>query len=350
MKHFLLSLLFVLYSTVTMFSQEVLKEFIIEKGSPPLVSEIFKEYGCNPDDGVIVFNTTIPDLEFTIPDAPNRLKHVSSFDTTNKRYVLCVQPTDGIGGYTKYAILVNGKIYKPEAQPVSAIKPGVAQYFKINPKKEFQPRQWYVALGGGSNLIGDVAFPCGGFELGYYINSKNRLSVEFDFGSYTEKELEKFSYTVTTNPSGSQEHYNDGKINYDYMSVLFLVSWSYIVDLTGKFQWRIGPSIGSLSISGADSYTPTEVRGVRIEGLPEPQSVSQGAFVYGVNTGITWNFSKNKRWFLDLGYRLYGNTGISFEKRYLNILGSNVIIEEKDFSDMGNQIKLTLGWRFGNVK
>ena len=349
MKHFLISLLFVLYSTVTMFSQGTLKEFIIEKDVTPAVWEVFKEAGCNPDDGVIVFSTTIPDLIFDIPDAPNRLKHVSSFDAIKKRYVLCVQPTDGIGGYTKYAIVVNGDIYKPQTQLVSSIKAGVAQYFKIT-RKEFQPRQWYIALGGGSNFLGDVVFPCGGFELGYYINSKNRLSVELGVGGYTESELGNFSYTVTTYPSGSQEHYNDGKISYDYTSVLFLVSWSYIVDLSDKFQWRLGPSIGSLSISGADAYTPAEIRGVKIEGLPEPQSISQGAFIYGVNTGFTWNFSKNKRWFLDLGYRLSGNTGISFDKRYLNVLGNNVIIEEKAFSGMSNQINLTLGWRFGNMK
>ena len=209
-------------------------------------------------------------------------------------------------------------------------------------------RKWYISLNAGANLIGDVVFPGGGFELGYYINPQNLLSVEVGFGGYTEQKLGSFSYTITYS-NGNQEFYNDGQINYQYTTVLFLTSWSRIVDLSNKFQWRIGPSIGTISISGADSYTPTEVRGVKIGGLPEPQSIYQGAFAFGVNTGITWNFSKNKRWFLDLGYRLYGNTGISFEKRQLNILGKNITVDEKEFSKISNHISFTVGWRFGKT-
>jgi len=134
MKRYLLFLLFALFDTTQLFSQETLQEFIIGEDNPPLILEFFKEYGCKPDDGVIVFNTTIPDLKFTIPNAPNRLSRVSSFDNVNKRYVLCVQPTDGIGGYTKYVVLINGKNFKPEAISVGTIKSGLAQYFKINPK------------------------------------------------------------------------------------------------------------------------------------------------------------------------------------------------------------------------
>lgn len=136
MKRYLVFLLFVLSNTVQTFPQETLQEFVIEKDTSSGITEIFKEYGCTPDDGVIVFNTTIPNLEFSIPDAPNRLKHVSPFDGRNKRYVLCVQPTDGFGGYAKYVVLVNGRNYKPEAMSVSAIKPMQAQYFKINPKTD----------------------------------------------------------------------------------------------------------------------------------------------------------------------------------------------------------------------
>jgi len=140
MKRYLLFLLFALFGATQMFSQTTLQEFVIEKDTPPDVTEIFKEYGCTPEDGIIVYNTTIPDLEFSIPDAPNRLRHVSSFDETNKRYVLCVQPTDGLGGYTKYIVLVNSKSYKPEAQIVSAIKPGLAQYYSINPKVDLDKK------------------------------------------------------------------------------------------------------------------------------------------------------------------------------------------------------------------
>jgi len=126
---------FILVAT-QLLSQEILQEFVIEKDTPPDVTEIFKEYGCTPEDGVLVFNTSIPNLQFSIPDAPNRLRHVSSYDENSKRYVLCVQPTDGVGGYTKYIVVVNGNNYKPEMQIVSAIKSGLTQYFMINPKND----------------------------------------------------------------------------------------------------------------------------------------------------------------------------------------------------------------------
>lgn len=207
-------------------------------------------------------------------------------------------------------------------------------------------RKWYVSFGGGANIIGNV-FGGGGIGLGYYINPKSLLSADISFGSYTEKELGNFQIYKTTN--GRQEYYKDGSVNYDYSAASFLLSWSYIVDLTDKFQWRIGPSIGSLSISGADSYSPTEIGGVKIDGIPESQSLSQEAFAYGINTGVTWNFSKNQRWFLDLGYKLYGNTGIKFEERRLNVLGRSFTVEEKEFSKIGNKISLTVGWRFGKT-
>jgi hypothetical protein len=146
MKHHLILLLLVLFGTAPAFSQGTLQEFVIEGDTPPSVKKFYKDYGCTPDNGVIVFNTTIPDLEFSIPDAPTRLRHVSSFDKTNKCYVLCVQPTDGVGGYTQYSILVNGNNYKPQPCAVSAVRPNQARYFKINPNTN-------VAVGKELNFV-----------------------------------------------------------------------------------------------------------------------------------------------------------------------------------------------------
>jgi hypothetical protein len=178
MKHYWILLLFVLYSTVTAFSQGILQEFIVEEDTPPRVPEIFKDYGCTPEDGVIVFSTTIPDLEFSIPDAPNRLKHVSHKD--KKRYVLCVQPTDGIGGYTKYAIVVNGRNYKQDAIYVSDIKPVQTHYFMITPKLSKEAKELNFVFRGikektvkvflDKQLIGETNFNRG-FQL-KYIDSK----------------------------------------------------------------------------------------------------------------------------------------------------------------------------------
>jgi opacity protein-like surface antigen len=112
--------------------------------------------------------------------------------------------------------------------------------------------------------------------------------------------------------------------------------------LSEKVQWRIGPSLGVLTISGKDAYSPTYVEGTKIDGLPDPESEGRTAASLGLNTGLTWSFSE--RWFLDLGYRLSGNTGIDFERRYLSNL--RITVPEKDFGIVGSQINLIVGWRF----
>ncbi|MDR1631666.1 MAG: outer membrane beta-barrel protein [Dysgonamonadaceae bacterium] len=119
----------------SLFSQTrgVLNEFVIEKGNSPQV--FYKSQGCTPNDGVIVFNTTIPNLQFSMPDAPRRLRTVSAFDKANSRYVLCLQPTDTeIGGYTKYSIDISTAGYKSTIIDVREVRAGETQYFKINPK------------------------------------------------------------------------------------------------------------------------------------------------------------------------------------------------------------------------
>jgi outer membrane protein OmpA-like peptidoglycan-associated protein len=118
------------------YSIGTLLEFVIEETASPSVQKFYKDYGCTPDDGVVVFYTAIPDLEFSIPDAKSKLKQVSSYDIVNKCYVLCVKPTDNsIGGINQYVIKVNGNKYIPQLCTVKSVKATEAQYFKINPKQ-----------------------------------------------------------------------------------------------------------------------------------------------------------------------------------------------------------------------
>jgi len=123
-----------MFSTICAFSQDILREFVVLEDDNPQV--FFKGKGCTPDDGVIVFYTTIPDLKFSMPDTPSRLKTVSPYDNENNCYVLCVQPTDTkIGGIMRYSIAITANGYKPmPAFMVTGIMPGVAQYFMIKPK------------------------------------------------------------------------------------------------------------------------------------------------------------------------------------------------------------------------
>ena len=138
MKKHSIILILNLFTTVLGFSQNTLFEFTVEKDDNPQV--FYKGKGCTPDDGVIVFYTTIPDLKFTMPDTPNRLKKVSDFDTVNNCYVLCVQPTDSkIGGIIRYSISITANGFKPmPAFMVSGINPGIAQYYSIKLKDEWK--------------------------------------------------------------------------------------------------------------------------------------------------------------------------------------------------------------------
>ncbi|MDR3267220.1 MAG: OmpA family protein, partial [Tannerella sp.] len=113
-----------------------LNEFIIGKDYNS--QEVFhKSNGCTPDDGVIVFNTTIPNLKFSMVDTPKRLKNVSVFDAKNNCYVLCIQPTDkNIGGITKYSIDITAEGYKREIIDISEVRATETQYFAVKSKKD----------------------------------------------------------------------------------------------------------------------------------------------------------------------------------------------------------------------
>jgi hypothetical protein len=135
MKRFLSFILFTIGCAGQLFSQGILKEFIIELDKSS--QRFYKKEGCTPKDGVIVFSTTIPNLQFGIRSAPGRLKNSPGYDKTNNCYVLCIQPNDTeIGGYTQYSIDITAEGYKRKALEVTGVRAGETQYFKINPKED----------------------------------------------------------------------------------------------------------------------------------------------------------------------------------------------------------------------
>ena len=157
MKHCLILLIFELCTTLCVFSQHTLQEFVVEKTYSS--TKVYKEAGCTPHDGALVFYTTIPDLAFSMPDTPGCLIRVSGFDAKSNCYVLCVKPTEkDIPGsqYSNYSIKITAQGYKPEeAFVVSDITPGIAQHFIINPKQMSQ----YLEQMPQPSVIEDVARP-----------------------------------------------------------------------------------------------------------------------------------------------------------------------------------------------
>jgi opacity protein-like surface antigen len=184
MKQKIIILLIAAFFAGNLYSQKVLSEFVIEKHNNSQFG-ISQKQKLIPDAGIIVFHTTIPNLEFSMPDTPRRLKSVSAFDEENKCYVLCVQPTDDrIGGITRYSIDITAYGYKRGIVDVSKVRAAEAQYFtvdsKINESHPGNQIRWGIRAGigytnshstEGVNTKNNVSFEIG--PTAYYSFNKN---------------------------------------------------------------------------------------------------------------------------------------------------------------------------------
>jgi len=184
MKQKIIILCIAAFFAGNLYSQEVLSEFVIEKHNNSQFG-ISQKQKLTPDDGIIVFHTTIPNLEFSMPDTPRRLKSVSAFDEENRCYVLCVQPTDDrIGGITRYSIDITADGYKRGVVDVSKVRAAEAQYFtvdsKINESHSGNQILWGIRAGigytnshstEGVNTKNNASFEIG--PTAYYFFNKN---------------------------------------------------------------------------------------------------------------------------------------------------------------------------------
>ena len=206
MKHCMILLIIEMCCISFVFSQGALREFVIDKDDNP---QVIQKEKCNtPDVGVLVFYTTIPNLKFSMPDTPSRLKNVSDFDKENNCYVLCVQPNDTrIGGILQYSISITANDFKPmPAYMVSGVNAGIVQYFNIIPKENWQEafeilRQEIATLRGESGRA----------------TSTNKLDVNSDNNSKEQNTGEKIISDVKRrngdvfNPDGIELVYVEGK-------------------------------------------------------------------------------------------------------------------------------------------
>jgi len=200
-------------------------------------------------------------------------------------------------------------------------------------------RRMLMSFGAGANILSSVPHFAIKMEIGVFVKPKHCLSLEIGGGAFKDKKIGTFTYTK----NGSYR--TDGKIHYNYTNLMAFLSYSYYVKMGNSFEWRIGPSAGVVMLSGGFSFDPSG-----LDGTPSKQTKSKYAFAGGMNTGFTVNFPKSKRFFFDLGWKIYGHTGLHFDKRNLKIDGFNIPIAEKDFSYFGNQVMLSFGFRFVKAK
>ncbi|MBR1513372.1 MAG: hypothetical protein IJ622_03670 [Bacteroidales bacterium] len=129
-KRFIISLFAVLCSIGTALSQERINEFVVNTDATHNPMTIYSSYGATPNDGVVIVNSTIPNLEFNIPVAPGRIRTVP--DKKKNRYVLIIQPNDN--NYKQYTITINAKGFKQGQINSVVVKASSSTGYVVNPK------------------------------------------------------------------------------------------------------------------------------------------------------------------------------------------------------------------------
>jgi opacity protein-like surface antigen len=215
---------------------------------------------------------------------------------------------------------------------------------QVKPEKQ---RKCYLSLGGSVFIVNDNVLGGGNFTFGFMPSPKNLLSVEIGGLGGGSKQIGSYSYTLYKKDSNGHiidhETKNDGKVTYSYSSLEVMLSWNWLFKLSEKWKFRLGPSIGIVNITGSDHYSPTSYKGVDIEGIPKTQSDDKSGFMFGAIAGVQWNFAK--RWFLDINYRISGNTAIDFPERSISVPDGTAKLESKDFGGLGNRVNVGVGLR-----
>lgn len=131
-KRFIISLFVVLCSIGTALSQERINEFVVNIDETHNPMTIYSSYGATPSDGVVIVNSTIPNLEFGILSVDKERLRKVVHDKENNRYLLIIKPNDSI--YHQYTITIKATNYvRGKIEPV-VVKAGFSSGFIVNPK------------------------------------------------------------------------------------------------------------------------------------------------------------------------------------------------------------------------
>ena len=132
-KRLMVCLLLPLCTMWLSMAQERINEFVVNVDENHNPMTIYSSYGATPNDGVVIVNSTIQDLEFNIPAAPGRIRTIS--DKKKNRYVLIISPNDV--NYQQYTITINANGFmQGKIEPV-VVKAGLSSGFVVNPKYDY---------------------------------------------------------------------------------------------------------------------------------------------------------------------------------------------------------------------
>lgn len=122
----------------TAYSQEELNEFVVEVDSTHNPITNYAEFGATDSDGVLIINTKIADLIFSIQSVDtSRLRGVM-YDTIGNRYILRIKPNDR--KYRKYNIILNADNFKQGLIERVVINAKESKSYTVNPKKDDKKR------------------------------------------------------------------------------------------------------------------------------------------------------------------------------------------------------------------
>lgn len=111
-------------------AQERINEFVVNLDETHNHMTIYSSYGATPNDGVVIVNSSIPDLEFNIPAAPGRIRTIP--DKKKNRYVLIIQPNDNV--YRQYTITINATGFRQGKIEGVVVKAGLSSGYIIDQK------------------------------------------------------------------------------------------------------------------------------------------------------------------------------------------------------------------------
>lgn len=172
-KRLMVCLLLPLYTMGLSMAQERINEFVVNVDENHDPMTLYSSYGATANDGVVIVNSTIQDLEFNIPAAPGRIRTIP--DKKKNRYVLIIQPNDS--NYQQYTITINAKGFVQGKINNVVVKAGLSSGFIVNTKYEINR---YSIGDDAKDFIG-----IDGFKIAHLdASGKHGFAIKYD--SYTE--------------------------------------------------------------------------------------------------------------------------------------------------------------------
>lgn len=215
MKKTIFILLLTLLFSSPLFSQYgSINEFVCtkDKDKSSVLIPLNVSYS-NPEDGVIIFSTTIPNISFKISNGPKRLRK-NSHNASANQYILSVQPltegdTKGVNAQFKhgYTIEITAPGYKKyELEEVFVRKAQEEVYYTIEPKRQLKMAK--VAVRGKDNI------PLLNANVEYTINGEKQIESANKDGIATLRFRDDKSFTSdkTYQIKISHQDYEDSQI------------------------------------------------------------------------------------------------------------------------------------------